>query len=98
MREFIISTYEKLLSISIVITVLAGFFAGYNINPYDTNLVAGVIGAGIGFLCSITVVGLLFTIIAIKETLDVQQQELSRVKSILEEIGYQYQQHLKKQD
>jgi len=98
MREFIISTYEKLLSLAVVIAVLGGFFTGYNINPYNTSVFAGLIGAGIGFLCSVTVVGLLFTIIAIRETLDTQQQELSRVKSILEDIGYQYRQHLKKQD
>lgn len=97
MRELIISTYEKLLSLMVVIAVLGGFFAGYNIDVHHTSVFAGVIGAGIAYLCSVTVIGLLFTIIAIRETLDTQQQELRRIKSILEDIGYQYQQHLKKQ-
>lgn len=96
MRNFIISTYEKLLYLAVVIAVLSGFFTGYNINPYNTSILAGLIGACIGFIGSVIIVGLLLTIISIKETVDAQHQELGRIKSILEDMGYQYRQSLKK--
>lgn len=96
MRNFIISTYEKLLYLAVVIAVSSGFFMGYNINPYNTSIFAGLIGACIGFIGSVIIVGLLLTITSIKETVDAQYQELGRIKSILEDMGYQYRQSLKK--
>lgn len=97
MRDFIISTYEKLLYLVVILAVISGFLMGYKSYSYNPSIFHGVIGAGIGFLGSVTVVGLFLTITSIKESIDATRQDISQIRFAVEDIRHQYRQSLDKQ-
>lgn len=98
MRDFIISTYEKLLYLVVIFAVISGFLMGYRLNAYEPSVFSGLIGAGIGFLGSVTVIGLLLTIISIKESIDAARQDISQIRIAVEDVRYRYKQSLDKQN
>ena len=86
MREFVISIYEWMLILLLALAVAAGFYIGYKITPYNPSGFNGFIGALIGFLTAVPVVGHFFTVLSMKESLEWQTRKIGNLESKLEQI------------
>ncbi|MBP3061695.1 hypothetical protein SAMN05216576_105104 [Ectopseudomonas chengduensis] len=86
MRDFIISIYEWMLILLLFVAAAAGFFAGYNINPYDGSMFKGLIGGIIGFVAAVPLVGHFITVLSIKESLEWQTRKIEGLQSSLNQI------------
>ena len=71
MKEFIVTIYDGLLQIGVLLTTLLAFSIGYNAGFY-TSFLRGLVGAAIGFVFAAVVAGYLFTQIRMKELLEEQ--------------------------
>lgn len=86
MREFVISIYEWALIVLLILATVVGFYIGYKITPDNPSGFNGLIGAILGFLTTVPVVGHFFTTLSMKESLDWQTRKIENIDNKLEKI------------